>query len=159
MTPFTSTPLHEAIYEDDIEAIRSLLVNGANPNAPNELGRPPLVCTSNKDIIGLLLAHGADPNKTDSANRTPLDVAVSSVTQEEVIELLMKAGADPNKVGHMGFSTFTYACLNGEIDIVSAMIRCGADVNRADSQGLTPLQAAKRRPDVQLLLREAGAKG
>ncbi len=83
---------------------------------------------------------------------------MSSVTQEEVIELLMKAGANPNRIGHKGFSTFTYACLNGEIHVIRALIKCGADVNRTDSQGLTPLQAAGRRPDVQALLRDAGAK-
>jgi len=77
----------------------------------------------------------------------------------EVVELLLRAGADPNKTGwNKGWSTFTFACRQvADIDTIKALIRGGADVNKADLQGETPLMAAKRRPDIQTLLREAGA--
>src|SRR4051794_38613075 len=110
MTEFNNNALHEAIERDDVEAIRSLLNAGADPNAPGMLGRLPLASTSNKDVVALLLAHGADPNLPGSIGHTPLDVAVSSVTSEEVIEMLMKACANPHRIGPTGFSTFTYAC-------------------------------------------------
>jgi ankyrin repeat protein len=158
MTESKNNALHEAIERDDVEAVRSLLASGGDPNAAGRFGRTPLCSTSHKAVVALLLAHGADPNLPDSTEYTPLDAMVSSVTSEEVIEMLMKAGANPQRNGPRGFSTFTYACKQGRIETIRTLIRCGADVNRADSRGFTPLQAAKQRPDVQALLRAAGAK-
>lgn len=152
-----ATLLHEAIEDDDIEAIRSLLVNGSDPNAPNRLGRRPLAVTSDKDVMGLLLAHGADPNLADSIGYAALDIAVRSETPDEVIELLMNAGANPNATDPIGFSAFTYACKQADIATIRAMIRCGADVEKVDSNGVSPLAASARRPEIQELLHASGA--
>jgi ankyrin repeat protein len=157
MTESRNNALHEAIAGDDIESVRSLLEGGADPNEPGMLGHTPLCSTDNKEVVALLLAHGAGPNLPESIGHTPLDVAVRSVVPQEVIEMLVKAGADPHRIGPTGISTFMYACKQGDIETIRTLVRCGADVNWADSLGLTPLQAAKRRPDVQALLREAGA--
>lgn len=159
MTPESKNKaLHEAIERDDPEAVRSLLKDGADPNAAGVCDRLPLGSTADKEIVALLLAYGADPNLPEQSGLTPLDVAVNSVTPLEVIEMLMKAGANPHRITPTGFSTFTYACKNARIERVKVLIQCGADVNRPDSKGLTPLLAAKRRPDVQALLHAAGAK-
>jgi ankyrin repeat protein len=159
MTESKNNALYEAIECDDVEAVRSLLDGGADPNAPGKFGRTMLGSTANEAVVALLLAHGADTNLPDALGWTPLDVLTRSETSEQVIEMLMKAGADPHRIGPKGSSTFTYICQQGDIETIRTLIRCGADVNRADSRGFTPLQAAKRRPDVQALLRAAGAKG
>jgi len=158
MSALENSALQEAAERDDVNAVRSLLDGGADPNAAGMAGRTPLCSTSSKEIIELLLARGANPNLAQSSGMTPLEVAVLSVVPLEIIEMLMKAGADPHFIGVSGCSILTYACKQSSVEKIKTLIRCGADVNRADSQGLTPLQAAKRRPDVQMLLREAGAK-
>jgi ankyrin repeat protein len=76
----------------------------------------------------------------------------------------MKWGADPNLCAAFdeGSSPLTASAgTAGEEDerIVGLLIAAGADVNRPDSRGLTPLRAATEAGDVALskILRQAGA--
>ena len=152
-------PLHRAIGEGDLDAVRTLLRGGADPHSPDKIGRQPFSVTGDPEVVALLLAHGADPNRPDGATGyTPLDCAVRSEIPDVVIEMLVAAGADPNRIGPRGGSAFTYACRQADADVIRVLVRCGADVNRADGRGETPLQAAARRPDVRAILEAAGAR-
>ena len=63
---------------------------------------------------------------------------------------LIEAGADPfMETKELGLTAFGYACANSAKDrdstrIVKKMIEMGADVNKADGRGWTPLMKAAR---------------
>ncbi len=90
-------PLGAAINSYNIDLVRLLLENGANPNIKifceyTSLRYPGVVKCGN--IVKLLLEYGADPN-TRVYGLAPLDVAAHDKFYE-VAELLLKHGADPN---------------------------------------------------------------
>ena len=73
---------------------------------------------------------------------------------------LLDAGADASVRGWGGETLLHRAARGGSPDVVSLLLRAGADVNAVDGGGSTPLhEAARRNPDpavVELLL-DAGA--
>src|SRR4051812_18270034 len=66
---FGETPLHFLAVEGFADAVRFLGEAGADVNAPNDSGVPPLIVVAilgNDQVAEVLLALGADPN-TQSA--------------------------------------------------------------------------------------------
>jgi len=100
--------LEYAIYHSPLPFIRTLLENGANPNARDHSGFPPLIaalsCSNPRpgaagrldvcEAIELLLLFGSDPNQRGLNDYTPLHMAVSECNLGAV-EILLGAGADP----------------------------------------------------------------
>jgi cytohesin len=96
------TPLHLALFVDNIEAVNALLAAGADPNFVNHEGMSPLfmACDKADDCLGAvpaLIAAGADVNHVDNSGRTAL---MSAVTNKIAIMVsaLIAAGADVNVV-------------------------------------------------------------
>jgi uncharacterized protein len=78
--PGGTTPLHDAAYRDDVQAVERLLREGAHAKASNRYGVTPLslACTNgNAAVIELLLKAGADPNTTLPGGETALMTAMS----------------------------------------------------------------------------------
>ena len=53
--------------------------------------------------------------------------------------MLVEAGANVNKTTQEGRSALLYAASKGRENIVTFLLRSGADVNKADKLGATPL--------------------
>lgn len=90
--------LHRAVKRQDIDVVRALLKDGADPN-DSALGSTPLMFASklcNTQVIRLLLDAGADPNRAGPGDWTPLAMAASEGSVRAVA-LLLKAGADPRR--------------------------------------------------------------
>ncbi|WP_121661722.1 M48 family metallopeptidase [Metabacillus litoralis] len=95
--PSEYSPLMQAIIDDDMEEVQSLLEDGADPNEVNEYGENPLIVAisyERHDYIPFLVEAGADPNLQDDYGWTPL---IQAVMMEDVESgrLLLEAGADP----------------------------------------------------------------
>jgi ankyrin repeat protein len=97
--------LHYAVSQGDISAVRTLLAEGRDPNAFDDISFTPLhyaAKNSHLEIIQLLLLAGADVNAHDEPRIG--DSALGSVAGNcplAVAEALIAAGADPTIRGWM----------------------------------------------------------
>lgn len=100
------TPLHLAVEQANMDAIRFLLDHGANVNAADGQGRRPLHMIASPDrstngdwkaIAGLLLDRGADPNARDKTGATPLNL-IQTAGLKDVADLLSAKGATLGQV-------------------------------------------------------------
>ena len=108
-----------------------------------------------------LLASGADPNQydpfdDDSLLDPPLMVAVFA-RQPEVVRVLAEAGASLTPRGP--YDPLVLAAGWGHLELIEALLESGADVNRPDRMGATPLYEAvhKKHPEAIAVLLKAGA--
>lgn len=92
-----------------LEALEYLLANGADVNAVDHVGRPPLHCVARHQsfrydhhgshfwtlaTVRILLAHGADPNLLDHDGMSAVHAACGKDKKPEILEELLRAGAD-----------------------------------------------------------------
>jgi ankyrin repeat protein len=91
-----STALIGAAYRGNIDAVRFLLANKANPNvADDKDGRTALIVATmegHTEIVRALLSSGADPNKKDNSGNTAISM-VQRTGQSQIGRLLKQAGA------------------------------------------------------------------
>lgn len=127
------TPLLMAILNKEEASALLLLQKGANPNkAEKEKGVTPFFLAAELgalDIVKKALNHHANVNKADHKGFTPLYMAVQN-NHEEVVNLLLKKGASPNlKSYENNLFPLIAATLNGNINIASALLDKGAQIN------------------------------
>lgn len=97
----TVTPIITAVGFDNIEAVRVLLVAGADPNVRDNEGDSPLRLCSQKgqlEVARLLLLCGADRTIHEAgglAGMNALGLAVDTLNVE-MVKLLLAHGADPH---------------------------------------------------------------
>lgn len=105
------------------------------------------------------IADGADVNCIDPKDRiaTPI-VHASNHGYLDIVKLLLQNGADPNARNLGSNTALMLAARFGHIEVVRALIASGADVNAQDTSGGTALDNADEHPDIQRVLREAGAR-
>ena len=127
-------PLALAARHGNLEVVRYLLGKGANVDLASRDGLPPLhsaIHYGQPDIVRVLIAAGADVNLPESPDKvTPLLRAVSPLDGKE----------------HAA-------------EMVRELVRAGANVNAADSDGNTPLLGAVNSGNAEVvsLLLAAGA--
>ena len=87
------TPLHTVCTWGDVEAVKELLRNGADPNALGDRGCTPLfnaVMGENGEVVQTLLAAGSDPR-------------IRSVDGRLVIEYAKNVGSPPAVLKVLGY--------------------------------------------------------
>ena len=102
------------------------------------------------------LAQGADPNATDNQGM-PLIVLAAREKSDKVAKALMAdAKTDIEKLDPAGENAMMLAALNGDTDLVKALIDKGAEVNK---KGWAPLHyaAANGHDDIVKLLLDSSA--
>lgn len=163
------TPLYAASYRGDKEVVQVLLARKADPNKQNKKGSRPLHVAANrgyKDVIKLLIVNGADVHAIDAIGWTALHHAAYH-RRADAIEVLLANHAEVNTVTHQGSMPLHLAVQNGkepselaeQKDAVAVLLAHGADREKRNGDGLTPLLIASRRCDVSdvKLLLAAGA--
>ncbi|HTS39899.1 MAG TPA: ankyrin repeat domain-containing protein [Xanthobacteraceae bacterium] len=147
------TPLHVAVFFKKYDAARALLKGGANPNALDaERYDPVTIAAVQNDVemLKILLEGGASAkNITSRYNGTAL-IAAAHKGNVEIVKLLIAAKSPLNHVNNLGWTALMEAIVLGNgganhTAIVKALVDAGADVNIADRQRTTPLQAARTR--------------
>jgi ankyrin repeat protein len=92
----------------------------------------------NLEAARTLVALGADPNKEDSIYRdSSIHVAVLGGSKE-MVELLLAHGANVNhKSNHSGESPLVYAAITGDAAMVALLVARGGDITQQDDLGRT----------------------
>ena len=113
----------------DVETARQAIADGANVDVRDEYGWFPLV-------------HAANPFYGNSL---------------EIVQMVIDAGCDLNQVDEVGCTALNWAVDGeGEVSIVEALLRAGADPNIANKRGFTPCHSAGRVELLELLLNAGG---
>lgn len=98
--------------------------------------------TKTKARILELLAKGADPNIADSAGNTPLHYAAITNFDVQTLRAVVRHGGRCDKGNVLGETPLHFAAYNHGFKATSAiqaLIECGANPNRQDRRGNTPL--------------------
>lgn len=145
-------------YEQSDATARFLIAKGANINAKDKHGKPPLyyaVFRDTEEYAMFLVANGADVNFDVDHGMTPLHYAVLT-DAEEYVKLLLERGADVNVKDEAGKTPLHYAVDHGREEYVKLLLAKGADVNAKDNKGRTPLDYVSGA--MAKLLKKHGAK-
>lgn len=109
-------------YYAGIEAMRTLIALGADPNAKDEDGNSILHAHSSEwepdqaDIVRLLIESGAEVNAPGSYGQTPLHYAASN-GHDDIVAILINAGADPFLEDEFGDTADKEAFIHGHHEI------------------------------------------
>jgi len=146
-----TTALHWATHWDDLDLVDLLLKAGANPNAVNDLGVPPLSLASTNGsakVVARLLTGNANPDAAVRTGESALMTA-SRGGSIEIVRLLLARHANVNAAERVrGQTALMWAAAASHPDIVELLIRSGADVHARSTRGSTPLLFAARSGDV-----------
>ena len=161
------TALLAATHADLVDAARLLIESGADVNAKDEMQDSPFLYAGAEGrlvILRLTLAAGADLKSTNRYDGTALIPAAHHGHVETVRELL-KTRIDVDHVNRLGWTALLEAIILGDggpahTEIVRLLVAHGASVQRADSQGVTPLTHAEQRGQRTIveILQRAGAR-
>jgi uncharacterized protein len=144
------TPLFEAAFEGNLEAVTALLELGAKPDPAKETNWSPLLASASHghvEICRELLAHGADPNVHDSIGMTPLMQAAGSDSEhaDEVAHLLISAGANVHERDQEGHTALCWAVLGANPKTVKTLLEKNANPADRLPSGRALFELAKER--------------
>ncbi len=148
------TPLHRAVEQKLKDLVSAMLQKGANKNATSWDSRTPLMlaCASPEpcvDIVKKLLDAGVDTTVRSLdcyGHHSALDEAVRGGSNP-VVNALLSHGVDANDTDNNGGSALHrvgQSVLSGfqSSGVIKALVEAGADIEKKDRDGLTPLAMA-----------------
>ena len=184
--PWNTNPLElsAAAYSGDLQVVQTLLDLGADPNASIWQDRLPLehaVRRNHSEVVQLLLQSKADPNgwfpclccasrgnvydqgprQCRDDSKTPIQAA-ASMGSSIIVQLLLDNGAEPNATacGVYVTTALQEAIRSKNLELVTLLLKAGADINASLQHGYTALEVAFRTDqNLQMiaLLLNAGA--
>jgi ankyrin repeat protein len=159
-----ATPLSNAISREHSEIVQFLVDRGVKVNIKDIREFTPTTqaaAAGNVEIIKILAKAGGDLT-AETMGLTPLMFAVSA-GKEEMVRTLVDLGAPVNqspKKTNVGSTALFYAVYGGKPDMVKLLIDLKANVNVRTKDGDTPLKAAQKGDQEEIIeiLKAAGAK-
>ena len=160
--PGVNKAVADAAMKGDRAAVRALLVQKADVNAPQVDGATALhwaMYRNDAEMADVLIRAGANVKAANRDGVTPLAMAALYGNPAMILKLL-KAGADAKEVGANGQTVLMLAARNGNPDAVKVLIEGGANVNARETlRGTTALMWAveQRHPSAVKALLAGGA--
>jgi uncharacterized protein len=154
--------LADVAMQRDMAAVRAMLKQKVDVNAPGKDGTPALhwvVRVDDLETAKLLLQAGADAKFADRYGVTPLYIACTN-GNSAMIKLLLDAGADANSVDPTGETALMTAVKVGDLESVRVLADHGAKIDAADPlyhQTALMIAVRENHPDVVKLLVERKA--
>lgn len=145
--------LLEAARDGDLAELRRLLeAEGLSAEHADLRRRTPLMYAAgfgHAAVVRFLLQEAqAEVNQVDDTQKTALHHAAkprgASADQVEIVRLLCAATAMIDARDHNGCTPLMLASASGSVDVASALVELGADVQLRDFEGHRPLSYAKR---------------
>lgn len=126
--------LVRAANAGNLETVRRLIEDGADPNSVDRHGMGPLL-TFDPEVTRYLLEQGADPNVQRNENIAPVLVGVSGSV--ECMRLMLEAGADVNRASeHNGETALHAAAGSTNAEAVRLLLGHGANPNARTKPGM-----------------------
>ena len=161
------TGLHRAAQDGDAATIRSLIADGADPEAKDQDGRTPLIVAafaSQDDAFAALAEGGVDVNAQDPVGYDAVTIAAVA-DDPELMSLALRLGNRPDNIHTNWNGTALIAASHlGHAEVVRRLIAAGSPLDHVNNLGWTALIEAVVRgdggPDHQATVRalvQAGA--
>ncbi|XP_056378802.1 KN motif and ankyrin repeat domain-containing protein 1 [Hyla sarda] len=143
-----------AAFVELSHAVLCYIINMADGNGNTALHYS--VSHSNFEIVRLLLdADVCNVNHQNKAGYTPIMLAalaaVEAAKDMKVVGELFGCGDVNAKASQAGQTALMLAVSHGRIDMVKALLACGADVNIQDDEGSTALMCASEHGHVEIV--------
>lgn len=158
-------PLTEAVLADDIEWVKMLLDNGANPELAPLYGNQAALAVAaansvDSKIVELLLEHGA---RTDYKGLLALAVKAGNVP---FVKFILNQGASVNERVEESFflleekgSMLQLAARLGYVDVIEVLLQNGADISsKEDKESIALIQTLEQERDDDVKLLESKEK-
>jgi ankyrin repeat protein/L-ascorbate metabolism protein UlaG (beta-lactamase superfamily) len=149
-----ATPLAGAAQRGQVPVVTFLLDSGADPNETTPEGENPLTFAAGmgkRDCVRILLDKGADVKYV----RNGFSALAASLWNPdvEIVRMLLAAGADATIASDNGWNLLHRLAQspNVPIEIATAFVDAGADVNAKMQDGDTPLMIACERGNTGLV--------
>jgi ankyrin repeat protein len=166
--------LTQAIENDSVAKLKSLLKEGVDLNAPILIGEEydleeydevsPLFYAIRKyaslEMIELMLENGVDLFAVDGDGISALDMAIK-FKRTDVIGLCIDKGFDLNTTKRKsGITPVMLAACFSDLDLMEILLEHGGDINAVDRTGMSPLDYARKlgQKKMQAYLEERGAR-
>lgn len=143
--------LIRAIDRDNYEEAQELLKEGVSPNTRSRMDGSPLLVQAARSgtsrMLTLLLDYDADVNIKDREQGETALMIRSSVGDLDDVRLLLQRGAQAN-IADRGLETaLTKAVRLRHYRVVKALLEAGADIDKVDVTGNSPLDYARQGRD------------
>jgi uncharacterized protein len=143
--PDTSSALHWAVQNENLEMVNLLLTAGAKVDVATRYKVTPLsiaASNGNAAIIERLIKAGADPNSTSVDSQTVLMTAALN-GKLDALRMLLKNGAKVNAIEpYRGQTALMWAAGEGNTGATELLMEFGADVKAKSKAGYTALLLA-----------------
>lgn len=142
-----------AVHTNQLDIFKLLLEKGADINIRDNRSDNPLLYAGAEgmlDFVKISVAAGADTSILNRFGGTALIPAADRGHVDIVKELLTSSDVNIDHVNNLGWTALLEAIILGDggkahQTIVELLIQHGADIQLADSNGISPLQHAQNR--------------
>lgn len=141
-----ATGLHEAVQEGFNTTISQKLRRGADPDALDDAGYPPVyyaAAQGDLKTVQALHEYGADLSKPTKQGETAIYCAAQN-GHAGVAAFLLSKGVTVDPLTVHNETPLLIAAREGHLEIVAGLIHAGANVNQQDNRGWSALMVALR---------------
>ena len=161
------TPYLVAAYRGDIVAMELLVKGGADPRAKDNQNYDAITILAVANRLAAMQAAirlGGNPREITSPYLGTALIAAAHLGHADVVKALIDAGAPLDHVNNLGWTALIESIVLGDGGAnhqrcLRDLLAAGANPNRADRSGITPLKLAEGRgygPMADMLRAEGG---